>query len=198
MATQIQDGTGSKFKLKINGENRAEVQAIILDQEDDAIAKGEGYQIATGPIVWSGAATQTGVLYVKNNADTDFILDRAVLILGTVTGAAATEDWTFQTLRNPTAGTTIDNASPAGISNSNHGSANTPNIDAFKFSAIGDTLTDGTGAPLPIQQASNRTIYPLGRRLPKGSSVGFRLTPPASTTSATAVLVLHMYYGFNI
>lgn len=196
MSTQIQDGTGKKYKLKINDENRAEVQAIILDQEDDAIAKGEGYQIATGPITWSTSST-TGVLYVKNNADRDFILDRAVLILGTVAGTVTGEDWTFQTLRNPTAGTTITNAVVAGISNSNHGSANTPDIDAY-VGAPGDTITDGTGAPLPIQQSQNRTVYPLGRRLPKGTSVGFRLTPPASTTGCTAVLVLHMYYGFNI
>ena len=80
MGTTIQDGTGSKIKLKINAENRAEVQAIILDQEDDAIAKGEGYQIATGSITFTGSSA-SAILYVRNDDDIDFILDRAVLVL---------------------------------------------------------------------------------------------------------------------
>ena len=66
MATIIQDGTGTKLKLKINSENRAEVQAIILDQEDDAIAKGEGYQIASGSVTFTGSSSSV-ILYVKNN-----------------------------------------------------------------------------------------------------------------------------------
>ncbi len=197
MATTIQDGTGSKVKLKINSENRAEVQAIILDQEDDAIAKGEGYQIATGSVTFTGSAA-SAILYVRNEDDTDFILDRAVLVLGSSSGATSTEDWTFQVLRNPlAAGTLVSNAVNAGISNSNHGSANIPL--AFCYRGVeGDTIIGGTGAPLPIQQQSNRTVFPLGRRLPKGSSIAFRLTPPASNVNVKAVLVTHFYYGFNI
>lgn len=197
MGTTIQDGTGSKIKLKINAENRAEVQAIILDQEDDAIAKGEGYQIATGSITFTGSSA-SAILYVRNDDDIDFILDRAVLVLGSSSGATSTEDWTFQVLRNPlAAGTIISNAVNAGISNSNHGSANVPSAITYK-GVEGDTIIGGTGAPLPIQQQSNRTVFPLGRRLPKGSSIAFKLTPPASNVNAKAVLVTHFYYGFNI
>lgn len=197
MATTIQDGTGTKIKLKINAENRAEVQAIILDQEDDAIAKGEGYQITSGSVTFTGSSSSV-ILYVKNNDDIDFILDRAVLVLGTSSGATSMEDWTFQVLRNPSeSGTIISNAVNAGISNSNHGSANTPNATTYR-GVEGDTISDGTGAPLPIQQQSNRTVFPLGRRLPKGSSIAFRITPPASNVNVKAVLVTHFYYGFNI
>jgi hypothetical protein len=197
MATTIQDGTGTKLKLKINAENRAEVQAIILDQEDDAISKGEGYQIASGQVTFTSNSASV-ILYVKNNANEDFILDRAVLVLGSSSGSLDYEDWTFQVLRNPQAsGSIISNSVSAGISNSNHGSANTPDADCYR-GVEGDTIFGGTGAPLPIQKTQNRTIFPLGRRLPKGSSIAFKLTPPTSNLSAKAVLVTHFYYGFNI
>ena len=37
MSTNIQDGTGTKTKLRITGENRALVQAVIITEEDNAI-----------------------------------------------------------------------------------------------------------------------------------------------------------------
>ena len=192
MATTIQDGTGTKLKLKVTNANRALVQSVVITEEDDAITRGEGYQIASGTQSFTGA-TETGILYIKNNDDRDFVLDRAVLILGSAVGAGSTDDWTFTVLRNPTAGTTITNESNAGISNSNHGSANTPNVDAYKGSE-GDTITDGSGAPQPIKQSIDRIILPLGRRLPKGTTIGFKITPPDRTTSAKALVVTHWWY----
>lgn len=192
MATTIQDGTGTKLKLKVTNANRALVQSVVITEEDDAITRGEGYQIASGTQSFTGA-TETGILYIKNNDDRDFVLDRAVLILGSAVGAGSTDDWTFTVLRNPTAGTTITNESNAGISNSNHGSANMPSVDAYKGSE-GDTITDGSGAAQPIKQSIDRIILPLGRRLPKGTTIGFRITPPAGTTSTKALVVTHWWY----
>ena len=192
MATTIQDGTGTKLKLKVTNANRALVQSVIITEEDDAITRGEGYQIASGTQSFTGA-TETGILYVKNNDDRDFVLDRCVLILGSAVGAGTTDDWTFTVLRNPTAGTTITNESPAGISNSNHGSANTPNVEAYK-GPEGSTITNGGGAAQPIKQSIDRIILPLGRRLPKGTTIGFRITPPAGTTSTKALVVTHWWY----
>ena len=48
MGFQIQDGTGTKLKLKVTNANRALVQSVIITEEDDAITRGEGYQIASG------------------------------------------------------------------------------------------------------------------------------------------------------
>lgn len=192
MATTIQDGAGNKFKLKITNLNRALVQAVTISEEDSAITRGEGYQIASGPISFT-SATPTGILYVKNNDDRDFVLDRCVLILGSAIGSSADQDWAFQVLRNPTAGTTVTNELAAGVSNSNHGSPNLPDADTFK-GLEGYTLTDGTGATQPIKQSIDRIILPLGRRLPKGTSIGFKITPPTGVTSAKALVVLHFWY----
>ena len=192
MATTIQDGTGTKVKLKVTSANRALVQAVTITEEDDAITRGEGFQIASGPVSFT-AATTTGILYIKNNDDRDFVLDRAVLILGSAIGAASDQDWTFTVLRNPTLGTTITNELNAGISNSNHGSANTPSVDAYR-GLEGDTITDGTGAAQPIKQSIDRIILPLGRRLPKGTTIGFNITPPTGVTSTKALVVTHFWY----
>jgi len=192
MSTTIQDGTGTKTKLRITNANRALVQAVTITEEDDAIVRGEGYQIASGTVSFTGATT-TGVLYIKNNDDRDFVLDRCVLILGSAVGASSDQDWTFTVLRNPSAGTTITNQLNAGVSNSNHGSNNTPNAISYR-GVEGDTITDGGGAAQPIKQSIDRIILPLGRRLPKGTSIGFRITPPTGVTSTKALVVTHWWY----
>ena len=192
MATIIQDGTGTGDRLRITPFNRLLAQSVTITEEDDAISRGEGYQIASGPVSFT-SSTASSILYTKNDDDRDFVIDRCVLILGSAVGAGTTDDWTFQVLRNPTAGTLIDNAVTAGISNSNHGSANIPTGLNYK-GVQGDTLTDGTGAAQPIKQSIDRIILPLGRRLPKGTSIGFKLTPPTGTTSATALVVTHWWY----
>lgn len=194
MSTILRDGSGKSYLVKVTQNNRLTTESVTLAAENDAIRIGEGWQIASGSVAFT-AATQTAMLYVKNTDERALVLDRAVLILGTATGG--TGDWTFQTLRNPEeSGTLISNAVPAGISNSNHGSALLPSADAYR-GVQGDTVDLGglgTGAPLPLQQTSNRTVFPLGRRLELGSSIAWRLTPPTGTTAATAVLVTHFYY----
>jgi hypothetical protein len=192
MATIIQDGTGTGDRLRITPFNRMLAQSVVITEEDDAISRGDGYQIASGLLTFT-APSASAVLYTKNEDDRDFVLDRAVLILGSAVGAGTTDDWTFQVLRNPTSGSIIDNAVAAGISNSNHGSANIPTGLNYK-GVQEDTFVDGAGAPQPIKQSIDRIILPLGRRLPKGTSIGFKLTPPDRTTSATAIVVTHWWY----
>lgn len=194
MSTLIKDGTGGGYLVKVTEGNRLTTESVTVKAENDAIRIGDGWQIASGPVSFT-AATQTAILYVKNSDSKALILDRAVLVLGTATGG--TGDWTIQTLRNPAEdGTIVTNALAAGVSNSNHGSSKIPDAVAYK-GVQGDTVDvsgAGTGAPLPIQQSQNRTVFPLGRRLELGSSIAWRLTPPTGTTAATAVIVTHFYY----
>lgn len=193
MTTLICDGKGRGLVAQVTANNRLAVDSVAIRGEEDAIRAGQGWQIASGPVSFT-SSTASAILYLQNTGELDLVLDRAVLVLGTATGGVG--DWTFQTLRNPTVGTIIDNAVVAGISNSNHGNGQVPQALTFK-GVQGDTLTDGSGAPLPIQQPQNRTVFPLGRRLPTGSSIGWKLTPPPSTTAATAVLVTHFYYDLS-
>jgi hypothetical protein len=196
MSDLIKDGTGGGYFAKVTELNRLAVEAVTITGEDDAIRVGEGWQISSKPVVFTSSAA-SAILYVKNTDARNFVLDRAVLILGYASGAGAAENWTFRVMRNPEeSGTIVSNALAAGISNSNHGSSKQPAGLLYR-GVQGDTVDlagIAGGAPLPIQQESNRTVYPLGRQLPTGTSIAFQLTPPASTTSATAVLVTHWYY----
>lgn len=190
----LKDGTGGGYLAKVTQNNRLASEAIVITGEDDAIRVGEGWQISSAPVAFT-ASTQSCILYIKNTDSRNFVLDRAVLVLGTATGGAG--DWTFRVLRNPEeTGTVVTNALAAGISNSNHGSSRQPAGLLYR-GVQGDTVDlagIAGGAPLPIQQASNRTVFPLGRQLPTGTSIAFNLKPPPSTTAATAVLVTHWYY----
>lgn len=193
----LEDGTGSGQKLKINKLNRAKADAVTFDREDDAIEAGAGYQITSGQVVFSTSSTPSAILYFKNNEDVDCVLDRVVLMVGT---GDTSGDWQHRIFRNPTGGTIIDNAVKAGVSNSNHGSANVLNTNAEDiFKGVeGDTATGGTGVPLPVHTTSNRIVFPVGRRIPKGSSFAIEVTSPViNSGSVIAVSVAHVFLDVN-
>jgi hypothetical protein len=210
----IDDGTGSNRSVRVTSENRLSVDSVIFRAEENAIRRGEGWQIASavpgvGHIQFDGAAGAGGVttamLYFDNQDPLDMILDRLVVVLGSAAGA--TGDWFLQPVRNPSlVGATISN--PAGVSNSNHGNSKAfPGTALRSLSPVDgggvagtdfDTITGGTGAVLPIQTQSNRTVLPLGRRLPQGQSFGVRLTaPPGITGTVAALVVAHVYLDFD-
>jgi hypothetical protein len=193
----IEDGTGQGYKLKINKLNRANADAVTFDREDDAIVFGAGYQITSGQVTFTTSEASGVVLFFKNDEDVDCVLDRVVLMIGT---GDTSGDWYHRILRNPDAGTIISNAVKAGISNSNHGSANQLNGDGRNiFKGIqGDTATGGTGVALPVQANNNRIVFPVGRRLPKGSSFAVEITPPTiNSGSVIAVSVAHVFLDVN-
>ena len=138
--------------------------------------------------------------YLHRHRRVVVVVDRVVVILGTATGG--TGDWLVQVVRNPTGGTLLTNAVPAGVSNSNHGSSSAYPGNAYRTltpvstGAAGtnyDTLTGGSGAVQPLKPTIDRVILPLGRRLPRGSSLGVNVTPPAGTTAAQALVVAHVF-----
>lgn len=201
MEFELRDGRGTGRRLSVNSLNRAETESVTFDREDDAIQRGVGYQISSGPITYTSGGVASGVLYFKNVEDVDVVLDRVVLMIGTSTSGTVSGDWTHKILRNPDSGTLISNASPAGISNSNHGSSNILNegLEIFK-GAEGSTIAGGTGAPLPVQQTNNRIVFPIGRRIPKGSSFAIEITAPALSGGASviSVSVAHVFLDTNL
>ena len=192
MSTTINDGTGTGDKLKINEQNRLEADSVTFDREDDAVSLGNGYQITSTPVTFSAGGTLSGVLYFKNREDTDVVVDRIVLMIGT---GDLVGDWSYRLVRNPTGGTLLDNAVAAGISNSNHGSANILNAGQDIYRGVeGDTVTGGAGAPLPVHQTSNRIVFPVGRRIPKGGSFAVMLgAPTINSGTCTGIVVAHVY-----
>jgi hypothetical protein len=192
----IEDGLGTGKRAQVNAKNRMVVEAVTFDREDDAISSGVGYQLTSGQVTYTSGGTPAGVFYMENKEDVDVVLDRVVFMVGTPSGA--TGDWFHRIIRNPTGGTLITNAVPGGISNSNHGSANILNGGEFIYKGTeSDTVTGGTGVPLPVQPASNRILFPIGRRIPKNQSFAIEVTPPPGITSALSVTVCHVFVDVN-
>lgn len=188
---KIEDGIGRGYLVGVDSTNRLEVNAATIDEERLATIEGDAYQIGSA-IVSFTAATESAILYIKNTATKDMIVDRLRLHLGTVTGG--TGDWTLGIIRNPTAGTIISTATVTTPTNINHGSSKEP-TGLFYRGVQGATFTDGTASAFPIKSAGDGIIiFPFGRILPTGSSIGIRLTPPTGTTAANAIAVLRVYY----
>lgn len=189
----ILDGTGAGFRAKVNSLNQLKTSSVSEDAEAFATDLGDAYQIVSGRLTLT-TANPSAVLYVQNLDVRNFVLDRVVLVCGTSTGGAG-NDWGFQTQRNPTGGTIISTANPAGVSNSNHSSAQTPNSINYAGDGTALTLTGGTGVTLPIRDSiAARQTFPLGRVLGQGASIGWVVTPPSGNTSCDVVVVAHLYY----
>lgn len=192
----IEDGLGTGKRAQVNAKNRIVTESVTFDREDDAISAGVGYQLTSGQVSYTSGGTPAGVFYMENKEDVDVVLDRVVFMVGTPTGAAG--DWFHRIIRNPTGGTLISNAVPGGISNSNHGSANILNGGDFIYKGLeSDTITGGTGVPLPVHTSSNRILFPIGRRIPKNQSFAIEVTPPPGITAALSVTVCHVFVDVN-
>ena len=189
--TQIRDGTGTGARARVDNQNRLAASAVTATRELDATEEGEAYQIVSGRLTLT-SANPSAVLYVRNLSQIAFVLDRVVFIWGSSTGGAG-NDLGFQTQRNPDGGTIISTATTAGISNSNHASAKTPDATAYAGTE-GATLTGGTGVTLPLKDTGGRQVFPLRRVLGTGSSIGWVVTPPSGNTSLDVVVVAHFYY----
>ena len=188
---RIEDGRGKGFQVAVDSTNRLEVHAATVDEERIATVEGEAWQFGSATVAFT-AATASAILFVKNTDTRDMIIDRLRLHLGTVTGG--TGDWTLGIVRNPTAGTLVSGGTVITPTNINHGSSKEPS-GTFLRGVQGSTLTDGTTSSFPIKSSGDGIIiFPFGRILPTGASIGISVTPPTGTTAANAVAVLRGYY----
>ena len=194
---RIEDGTGQGYAARVDKTNRLEVAASVVDEERVAILAGEAWAIGTGLLQFT-SANNAAVIYIKNESEADLIVDRFRVMFGTSTGGAG--DWLFRIDRNPTGGTIISNASPAGVLNINHGASTTPDGLFYKSSVnpiagTPDTVTGGQGSQFPIKSTGeNQLIIPAGRILPTGSSLALQVQPPAGNTDADINIVTRCYY----
>lgn len=189
--TLIKDGKGRGYSAAVNSNNRLETNSVVLSEEQLSGLEGKAFAISTQPVAFT-SATESAILYMKNESTETMILDRARVMLGTATGG--TGDWTIKFLRNPTAGTIVTNAVSAGITNINHASSQTP-TGLYYRGVQGNTLTDGTGANFPIKSSGDgQIVFPFTRIMPTGASFGIVLTPPTGTTAANAIVVVRAFY----
>jgi hypothetical protein len=201
MAEQIQDGTGSGKRVKVDSNNQIHTTSITRSNTQDATIKGNSYNINTGDIGLT-STTESAVLYFKSdespvNGETAFVVDAIAIgidSLGTTSGMSK-----ITVVKNPTAGTIVTNAVAVDM-NENRNFGSSENLDSIIYKGVeGDTFTNGTDIAQFYQSAGSRGFYTLDFDLPKGSSIGVKIDTQttAGTTNIYAALIGHRVDGNN-
>ena len=81
MGFQIQDGTGSSNKVKVDSRQRLSVFSVSEDEADFASELGNSYNFNTGIINLTNDSP-TSVFYIKNNGDEAIIIPTLFYLIG--------------------------------------------------------------------------------------------------------------------
>jgi len=186
---KIDDGTGTGSQAKVGTDNRLQVRAVIEEEVVHNGESGESYNINTGLISITGDAT---LLYFKNNASQNFIITD--IALGSFEGITHSDDPYITVVRNPTGGDLISDATAVSMNqNRNFGSSKTATADVYKGKVAG-TLTGGNDIAILQATPGGRSFYGINFIIPKGSSIGIKLTANVTSGSANWYAALIGYY----
>jgi hypothetical protein len=195
-------GAGGDIGVHVDQNAQLHTFSITESERNAAVEQGKAYNLNTGIIALTGTS-DSAVFYMKNteapiNGQTDIVIDTIIVGINT-RSTTITEDPVITVVRNPTAGTIIDDANVISInSNSNFGSNNTLDSLVYSASATGKTLTDGTDHAMVIASTSRTTIPELNIDLPKGSSIGVKIDLNTSGGANVYVAVVcHRKDGSN-
>lgn len=185
----ISDGTGKGASLKVDSNNRAHTQAVTEDESLHSAELGDAYNINTGLISITGDAT---LQYIKNNEDKDLVVE--AIALGSFEGITHSDDPYITVIRNPDGGDLISDATTTGVLNQNRnfGSSKTLTADAYKGKVSG-TVTGGNDIAILQATPGGRSFYSINMILPKGSSLGIKLTANVSSGSANYYCAIICY-----
>jgi hypothetical protein len=178
--SRIQDGKGSGRSAQVDDQNRLRTHAVVEDESLHASEEGNAYNINTGLISINGDAT---LLYYKNTGEKDFVIE--AVALGSFDGITHSDDPYITLIRNPTGGDLISDGTTTGVMNQNRnfGSSNTLSGLAYKGKVSG-TVTGGDDIAILQATPGGRSFYSIGFVIPKGTSMGVKLT--ANVTSGSA------------
>lgn len=193
MATIIEDGTGKGFNAQVDSENRLFTRTIQESEFDNAVRKGNAYNVNTKflTITTAGPADGHALLYIKNNEDQDVVL--AAWFIGTDLGTNGADLGLMQVFYNPTGGTIISGGTTLATVNRQGGNSNTIDIDAL---GGGDSFTaTGVGEPVLYQTQSvgSRAFGNVQLSLKKGASAVVTYIPNGAETAGVDI-----YTGFQI
>lgn len=182
MELQIQDGAGTGYTAKVDKQNRVHVHSVVETSEQEASSNGHSYNINTGTITLT-SASESSVLYIKNNGNAPLHISTIGYLLGNSTGG--TGDLTLDVYKGPTGGTLISDESAVAIEqNKNVTSSNVINVDVFK-GAEGKTCTGGAHLYSSLLPSAARTYLVVTGNVSVGGggSICIKITPQASNTS---------------
>lgn len=193
MSIFIEDGTGTGKKVKVDSNNRAQVSSTSSTLADTALQKGLFFLLATG-IIELTSASASGILYIKNNEESDLLIGKTGLFLGPSTGGSGIVEYSF--IANPTGGTLISNATAGVNVNANGGSARALSANVYK--GVEGATTVGTDFTILFPHDDG--VWEQGSPviLPRGSSVAIKLKPPVGNTSMKINLTVEAILLDNI
>lgn len=182
MAETIIDGTGKGFEVKVDNTNRLHTHSVSETIVEYSASQGDSYNINTGLLNLT-SGSQSAVLYLKNNGNDDIHIASFGFLMGNSTGGSG--DVLITIVKNCTAGTVISDAVNVDINtNKNVGSSKELTVDAYK-GGEGKTILDGTDLYYSLVAGSARPyVINTGTVVvPKGGSIGIKITPQSGNTS---------------
>lgn len=188
----LQDAATGKT-AKVNQDNTLSTHSVTISEAEHSTDLGTSYNVNSGLITVTSAA-ESGLLYFKNNEDTNVHIDSIVVILGPSTGGSATDTTHIRVYSNPTTGTLISGAVDADIvQNRNVGATSALTADVYK-GATGNTITDGDPLIESLVSPASRVVFNIDVTVPKGKAVAVSIEPNDSNTSmkCMAALVCHI------
>jgi len=171
--TMITDGTGSNYRAGVTSSNR-----VLTDSKSQTVFEfqtelGNSFNLNTDDItIPTGVTGDQGLLYVKNNGNSDLILLGWFIGIRNADRSVATDETNlFKLIPNPTGGTLISDAEPAVAVNRNLGSSTVFDIDIYKAAGGSETVTGG-GTPVLYQyHTTGRTFGSVTLAVPRGQSL---------------------------
>jgi len=189
MGFQIQDGTGSKRKVRVSNSNRLYTESVSRTEREEESLLGEAYIVGSGFVTLTGTST-SAVLYLKNNEDVDLVITR--FLIGVKKSSGGTENFiTGIIYQNPTS-MVLGTGNPLIINNVNFGSSNTVDVDS-EIGQTGALLAGGSAYLATVAPTENLTAEGASTILPKGSSIGVFITPPAGNTSIDVSVGINLH-----
>jgi len=182
----IEDGTGQGFIAGVNKDSRLEVLATAQSRVTDVSeTSGEAFLIASDFLSLTDTSVFNAVLYIKNTSEKDVLIDKVR------TCSSESGSLQLRLIMNPSAGTIVDDASPADYLSSNSGS-NKTFADfgiAYAASGSGKTITDGDNLTQFINRSPGHSIqdYSGSLVLARGGSMAITCKPSASNTVCVEV-----------
>lgn len=134
---QLNDGTGSGKKAKVNDYNQLETSTVFTSElAEVSVRDGQAFAFHTdGFIDITTINTETGIIHFVNNSNSDLYMHSL--------RTCGTQVQKIKVYKNATTGTLISAATVAGKGNLNFTSTNTPSVTVYKGADLA-TLTDGT------------------------------------------------------
>lgn len=191
MAEILKDGTGKGYTTKVDSDNRLHVNSVTRTDLTQAVLIGESDNLATGAVTLTTDA-ESAIAYIKYTGTDPLVIKEFLIILGTTTGG--TGNRIVKVIKNPTAGTIVDNALDMDDKENNNFSSSNFIDGLFYKGAEGYTITDGTEFADTTRTSDTVIAFDAAPRvLGKGNSIAIMYTPPSGNTSQVVKVAFTVY-----